>query len=96
MNFDDDLELGFQKLLKKTVKIVKLRKKLGDMVKFDKKNSQITNLVDKCDKKALISLPSNPSIPLLTSTFKLLIAVPSFNLVIRSEDTNVKQITKMI
>ncbi len=96
MEEKDDLELDFQELLKKTVKIVKLRKKLGGMVKSDKKNNQVSNLVDRCDEEALISSPPNPSAPLPASTFKPSIAVPSSNLVTRSEDTNVKQLTEMM
>ena len=66
------------------------------MVKFDKKNSQVNNLVDKYNKKALISLPPNSSTLLFTLTFKPPIAVLSFNLITRSDDTNVKQLTEMI
>lgn len=60
------------------------------MIKSDKKNSQVSNLVDRYDEKALISLPPNLSALLLASTFKSPIAVPSSNLVTRLEDTNVK------
>ena len=90
MDFDDDLELDFQELLKKIVKIVKLRKKLGGMVKSNKKNSQVSDLVDRCDKEILISSPLNLSTPLFASTFKPFITIPSSNLVTRLENTNVK------
>ena len=96
MDSDDDLELDFQELLKKTIKIVKLRKKLSGMVKSDEKNSQVSDLVDRYDEEALISSPPNPSAPLPASTFKLPIAVPSSNLITRSEDTNVKQLTEIM
>ena len=42
------------------------------MVKSDKTKSQVSDLVDKYDKKALISLLPNLFVPLPASTFKLL------------------------
>lgn len=96
MDPDNDLKLDFQELLKKIVKIVKLKKKLSVMVKSDENNSQVSNLVDKYDKEAFISSPPNLSTPLLTSTFKPLIAVPSSNFVAKSEDKNIKQLTEMM
>ena len=66
------------------------------MVKSNEKNSQVSNLVDGCDEEILISSLPNLSTSLPTSTFKPSIAVSSFNLVTRSEDTNVKQLTEMM
>ena len=83
MGFIDDLELDFQELLKKIVKMVKLRKKLGSMVKSDEKNSQVSNLADRYDEKALLSLLLNPSASLSTFTFKPPIAISYFNLSIK-------------
>lgn len=90
MDSDDNLELDFHKLLKKIIKIVKLRKKLGNMVKSKKKNNQVSNQVDRWDEEALISSLPNPFTPLFTSIFKFPIAVPSFNLITRSENINIK------
>lgn len=66
------------------------------MVKSDKKNSQVNDLVDCCNEEALINLSPNLSAILFASTFKLPIAIPSFNLITRSEDINVKQLTRMM
>ena len=66
------------------------------MVKSDKKNSQISNLMDKQNEQALISSSSNSFVPFLASTFKLLIIVLSSNLVTRSENTNHKQLTEIM
>ena len=96
MDPDNNLELDFQELLKKTVKIVKLRKKLGGIIKSDKNNSQVSNLVDRCDKKAFLSSPPNSFVLFPTSTFKPLIIVLSSDFVARSEDKNVKQLTEMM
>lgn len=66
------------------------------MIKSDERNSQISNLVDICDKETLIDLPSNPSIPLPSSTFKSSITFSGTNFAARSEDTNVRQLIEMI
>lgn len=76
--------------------MIKLKRKLGGMVRSDEKNSQVSNLIDKCDQKALISSPPNAFAPLPASTFKPPVAVTNTNLVTKSEDKNVKELTEMM
>ena len=75
---------------------MKLRKKLGGIVKSDEKNIQVSNLIDKYDEKALINSLSNPSAPFLDSTFKSLAATSTVNFVAKLEDKNIKQLTEMM
>ena len=75
---------------------MKLRKKLGGMVKSDENNSQVNDLVDRCDEEAFISSPPNSSAPLPASTFKPPIAALSSSFVTKSKDKNVKQLTEMM
>lgn len=72
------------------MKIVKLKKKLNDIVRSDKKNSHISDLIDKCDEEALISSLSNISAPLPNSIFKPPVATSSTNLITKSEYKGVK------
>lgn len=90
MDSDDNLELDFQELLKRIVKILKLRKKLGSIVKSNKRNSQVSDLVNRCDEEALISSSTNPSAPVFSSTFKSSITVLTSNFAVRPKDKNVK------
>ena len=93
---DDDLELDFQELLQRTIKMIKLKKKLGGMVRSDEKNSQVSDLVDRCDQEALISSPPNAFAPLPASTFRPPVAASGANSVTKSEDKSVKQLTEMM
>ena len=93
---DDDLELDFQELLQKTTKMIKLKKKLGGMVRSDEKNSQVSDLVDRCDQEALIGSPPNAFAPLPASTFLPPVAAANTNVVSKSEDKNVKELTEMM
>lgn len=96
MDPNDNLELDFQELLKMTINIVKLRKKLSSIIKFNKKNSQVSNLVDRCDKDALISSTPNPFTPLPNSIFKPPVTNSATNFIIKLEDKNVKQLIEMM
>lgn len=93
---DDNLELDFQELLQKTVKIVKLNKKLRGMVRSDEKNSQVSDLVTRCDEEALISSPPSISAPLPNSTFRPPVAASGANSVTKPDNKSVKQLAKMI
>lgn len=62
----------------------------------DEKNSQVSDLMDRCDEEVLISSPPNASAPLPNSTFKPSVAAPGANLVTKSEDKNVKKLTEMM
>lgn len=93
---DNDIKLYFWKLQKKIVKIVKLRKKLGDMIKSDKKNSQVSELVDRYHKKVLISSPPNPPLSFLASSFKSFITITSSNFMTKLDDEKIKQLTEII
>ena len=75
---------------------MKLRKKLDGIVKSDEKNIQVSNLIDRYDKEALINSLSNSSASLLDSTFKSLVATFTVNFVAKSEDKNIKQLTEMM
>lgn len=66
------------------------------MVKSDKRNSQVSNLVDRYDKEALISLLPNPSASFPSSIFKPFIVFTSSNFLTRIENKNIKRLTKMM
>lgn len=66
------------------------------MVKSDKKNSQVSDLVDRCDEEILFSSPSYLFILLSTSTFNSPKAIPSSNLITKSKNTNIKYLTKIM
>lgn len=93
---DNDLKLDFQDLLQKTMKMVKLKKKLGGIIKSDKKNSQVSNLVNRCDEEVFISFSPNAFAPFSDSIFKPFIAASSANFITKPEDKNIKQLTKII
>ena len=78
------------------MKMVKSKKKLGGMVRLDEKNSQVSDLVDRCDEEALISSPPNAFVPLSDSTFKSPIAASSTHSVTQPEDRNDKKLTEMM
>lgn len=66
------------------------------MIKSDDKNSQVSNLVDRCNEETLISLLSNLFATLFASILKTSIIVPSSKFVTRLKDIIVKQLTEMI
>lgn len=68
------------------MKMVKLKKKLGGMVRSVEKNSQVSDLMSRCDEEALISSPPNASAPLPASTFKPPVAASGADSVTKSED----------
>ena len=78
------------------MKMVRLKKKLGGMVRSDEKNSQVSDLVDRCDEEALISSPPSISAPLPDSTFRPPVAASGANSVTKSDDKSVKQLTEMM
>lgn len=51
------------------------------MIKSDKKNSQVNNLINKYNKKVLINSPQNLFALLFISTFSPYMAVPNSHLV---------------
>lgn len=52
--------------------------------------------MDRCDSKALINLPPNAFALLFASTFLPLITAANIDMVSKSEDKNVKELTEMI
>lgn len=66
------------------------------MVISDKKNSQVSNLVIGYDQEALIGSPLNVFASLLASTILSPVAVLNTNVVSKSEDKNIKELTEMI
>lgn len=76
--------------------MVKPKKKLDDIVKSDKKISQVSNLVDRCDEEALISFLLNISVPFSNFTFRPPTAISSTNSIIESKNKNIKQLTKIM
>lgn len=52
---DNDLHMDFTDLLKKALGLLGAKKKLVDLVRTDKKNGRIEDLVDKCENKTQIS-----------------------------------------
>lgn len=63
---------------------------------LDKKNSQVSSLVDRCNQEALINFPPNVFVSLLASIFLPPVAAANINVVSKSEDKNVKELTEMI
>lgn len=66
------------------------------MVQLDEKNSQVSNLMDRCDQKALISSPLNFFALLPAFIFLPLVAFANSNIISKSEDKNIKQLTKIM
>lgn len=66
------------------------------MVKSDKRNSQVSDLVDRYDKEALISLPPNPSASFPSSIFKPFIAFTSSNFLTSPKNKNIKRLIEMM
>lgn len=60
------------------------------MLKSDERNSQVSNLVDKCNEEALINSLSNSSTLFSDSTFKFLVAAASTNIIAKLKDKNIK------
>lgn len=52
--------------------------------------------MDRCNQEALINSPPNVFTSLLTSIFLPLVAAANINMVSKSEDKNVKELTEMI
>lgn len=71
-------------------------KKLSSIVKSGKRNSQVGDLVNRCNEKALINPSSNSFASLPDYIFKLPIARSTTNFTAQSEDKNVKQLTEMM
>lgn len=64
-------------------------------MRSDEKNSQVNNLVDRCDQEALISSPPNAFILFFTSTFLLPVTAAKPTVISKSEDKNIKKLTKL-
>lgn len=75
---------------------MKLKKKLVGMIKSDERNSQMSNLIDKCNEQALINSPLNTSTTFPDSTFKTHILTSITNFLAKIEDKNIKQLTEMM
>lgn len=57
------------------MKIVKLQKKLGSIIKSNEINNQVSNLIDKYNNKTLINSLPNLSTLFLDAKFKTFIAI---------------------
>ncbi len=71
---DNDLNMDFDDLLKKAMRLLGAKKKLASIVQVEKKSQEVEDLVKKCDYKTHISSTPNrllkqPPIP----TYQLLI-----------------------
>lgn len=66
------------------------------MIRFDKKNSQISDLVDRYDQKTLVSSLLNLFPPLPTSIFVLPIAIANFYMVFKWKKKNLKELIKIM
>lgn len=65
-------------------------------MRSDRKNSQVSDLVDRCDQEPFISSLPNAFISLSTSTFLPSIIATNTNIVSKSKDKNVKELIKMM
>lgn len=72
--------------------MVKLRKKLGGMVRLGGVDSQVTDLVDRCNQEAPIISPPSAFAPLPDSTFGPPVAASGAN----PEDKNAKKLIGMM
>ncbi len=55
LDLDDDLNIDFDDLSKKTIGLLKAKKKLASLVQVEKKSQEVEDLVEKCDYKTRIS-----------------------------------------
>lgn len=76
--------------------MVKLKKRLDNMVKLDKKHSQVNNLVNRYKQKVFISFLLNISTLFPNFIFRSLVVNFDANLIIKFEDKNIKQLIKII
>lgn len=74
LNPDNDLNINFANLLKKTLGFLRTKKKLVDLVQIANKSDQIEDLVNKCEKKTQISFVTNYFTLLPKSAFQPLVA----------------------
>lgn len=68
LDSDNDLNIHFDDLLKKAMRLLGAKKKLGSMIQVEKKSYGIENLVEKCNHRICISFIPNciiapPSVP---------------------------------
>ena len=96
LDFENNSELDFQELLKKTIRIVKLIKKLYGMIKSNERNSQISNLIDRYDEEAMINNSPNYFTSFSNPTLKPPVITLTNNFIAKSQDKNVKQLTEKI
>lgn len=59
MNYNENLNINLEDLLKKTIKLLKANKKLVSMVEAGRKSQKIENLIEKYSHKAYINFTSN-------------------------------------
>lgn len=76
--------------------MIKVKKKLGGIMRLDEKNSQVNNLVDRYDQKALICFLLNVFAPFFASSFLPPIVTANTNIVSKSEEKNVKKLIEMM
>lgn len=59
MDPDDDLNMDFDDLLKKAMKLLGAKKKLASVVQVEKKGQRVEDLIEKCNYKTRISSTPN-------------------------------------
>lgn len=64
LDLNDDQNIDFDNLLKKTMRLLGAKKKLANMVQVEKNSQGVEDLVKKCNYKTRISSTSNRVITL--------------------------------
>ena len=96
---DEDEDMDFKDLLKKALALVGSKKRMIDLIRIDKKNDRITDLVDKCEKKSKIistfsntsSLPESAFQPSITP-----VTVATLGLIVNMGEKKINKLTKMM
>ena len=96
---DEDEDMDFKDLLKKALALVGSKKRMIDLIRTDKKNDRITDLVDKYEKKSKITSTLNTTAPLPESAFQPPIApvtVATPGLTVNAGEKKIDELTEMI
>ena len=56
---DDDLNIDFEDLLKKSMGLLEIKKKLASIVQIEKESQGVEHLVEKCNQRTRISSTPN-------------------------------------
>ncbi len=91
--------MDFKDFLNKALGLVGSKKSMIDLIRTDKKNYQITDLVDKCEKKSKITSTLNTTAPLHKSAIQPPIAqvtVAALGLTVNAGEKKMDEPTEMI